>query len=63
MRNYQYPILKAVIYCSAEEIEGLRGDPYWYAAQASPLIDAARAEMYLFRTETRDLSFFAGVFL
>jgi hypothetical protein len=52
MRKYQYPIRKAVIFCSVEEIEALRGGAYWYAAQASPLIDAARAEMHLFRTET-----------
>ena len=34
------------------EIEGLRGGVHEYAAQASPKIDAARAEKDPFKTET-----------
>jgi hypothetical protein len=35
-----------------KEINGLRGGVHGYAAQASPKIDAARAEKDPFRTET-----------
>jgi hypothetical protein len=51
MRNYWFPIRKRGIFRSGKEIEGLRGGVRWYAAQANPKIDAARAEKDRFRVE------------
>jgi hypothetical protein len=52
MRNYWFPIWKAVIFRPGKEIKGLRGGVHRYAAQASPQIDTARAEKRPFLTET-----------
>jgi hypothetical protein len=52
MRHYWFPIRKRGIFRSGKEIEGLRGGVRWYAAQANPKIDAARAEKDRFRMET-----------
>jgi hypothetical protein len=38
---------------SCKEIKRLRRGVHRYAAQASPLIDTARAEKHPFRTETK----------
>ncbi|MGD0398814.1 MAG: hypothetical protein ABSC04_07865 [Syntrophobacteraceae bacterium] len=53
MERWQFPIRKGGIFRPAKEIEGLRGGVHGYAAQASPKIDAARAEKDPFRMETR----------
>jgi hypothetical protein len=39
-------------FCPGKEITGLRGGVLGYAAQASPLIDTARAKKDRFRMET-----------
>jgi drug/metabolite transporter (DMT)-like permease len=52
MRHYWFPIRKRGIFCPGKEIEGLRGDVHRYAAQASPKVEAARAEKNRFRMET-----------
>ena len=52
MERWQFPIRKGGIFRPAKEIEGLRGGVHGYAAQASPKIDAARAEKDRFRMET-----------
>jgi hypothetical protein len=52
MRHYQFPIWRGGIFRPGKEIKGLRGGVHGYAAQASPKIDAARAEKDPFRTET-----------
>ena len=41
------------VFCPGKEIEGLCGGVHRYAAQASPKIEAARAEKNRFRMETR----------
>ncbi len=53
MRNCQFTIRKAGIFCPGKEIKGLRGGVRPYAAQASLKIDTARAEKHPFRTETK----------
>ena len=45
-------VRKGGIFRTGKEIEGLRGGVPWYAAQASPKIDAARTEKDPFRMET-----------
>jgi LmbE family N-acetylglucosaminyl deacetylase len=52
MEHWQFPIRKGGIFRPGKEIEGLRGGVHLYAAQASPKIDATRAEKDPFRTET-----------
>jgi len=52
MRHYWFPIWKRGIFRPGKEIKGLRGGVHRYAAQASPMIDAARAEKNRFRMET-----------
>jgi hypothetical protein len=52
MRHYWFLIRERGIFRPGKEIEGLRGGVRWYAAQASPKIDAARAEKNRFRMET-----------
>jgi len=52
MRHYWFTIRKLGIFRPGKEIKGLRGGLRWYAAQASPKIDAARAEKDRFRMET-----------
>jgi hypothetical protein len=52
MRNDQFSIWKRAIFRPGQEIKGLRGGVRWYAAQASPKIDAARAEKGRFRMKT-----------
>ncbi len=56
MERWQFPIRKGGIFCTGKEIEGLRGGVHWYAAQASPKIDAARTEKDPFRMETHQVS-------
>jgi hypothetical protein len=53
MRNSWFPILKRGIFRPGKEIEGLSGGLRRYVAQASPKIDAARAEKDRFRMENR----------
>jgi hypothetical protein len=53
MRHLQFMSRKGGIFRSGKEIERLRGGVHWYAAQASPKIDTARAEKNPFRTEIR----------
>ena len=61
MRHYWFPIRKRGIFRPGKEIEGLRGGVHRYAAQASPKIDAARAEKDRFRMETKqELFLFSG---
>jgi hypothetical protein len=57
MRHYWFPIWKRGIFSPGKKIKELRGDVHWYAAQASPKIDAARAEKDRFRMETTYLPF------
>jgi hypothetical protein len=45
--------LETRVFRPGKEIEGLRGGVRLYAAQACPLIDAARAEKDRFRMETK----------
>jgi len=45
-------IRKAGIFCPGKEIKGVRGGILRYVAQASPMIDTARAKKHPFRTET-----------
>ncbi len=52
MEHQRFPIQKGGIFRPGKEIEGLRGGVHWYAAQAIPKIDAARAEKDLFWAET-----------
>jgi hypothetical protein len=52
MRHYWFPNRIRGIFRPGKEIEGLRGGVRRYAAQASPKIDAARAEKDRFRMET-----------
>jgi hypothetical protein len=52
MRQFWFPIRKRGIFRPGKEIKGLRGGVRWYVAQASPMIDAARAEKNRFRMET-----------
>ncbi|MFZ0946408.1 MAG: hypothetical protein WB930_03665 [Syntrophobacteraceae bacterium] len=52
MERSQFPIRKGDIFRPGKEIEGLRGGVHGYAAQASPKIDAARAEKDPFRMDT-----------
>jgi hypothetical protein len=52
MRQYWFTIRKRGIFRPGKEIEGLCGGVRWYAAQASPKIDAARAGKDRFRMET-----------
>jgi hypothetical protein len=56
LSNYLFPVRKAGIFCpgkklllykltaKADKIKGLLGGVHWYAAQASPRIDAAKAD-------------------
>jgi hypothetical protein len=53
MRHYWFPIWKRRFFRPGKEIKGLRGGVHRYAAQASPMIDAARAEKNRFRMETK----------
>ncbi|MFZ0944628.1 MAG: hypothetical protein WB930_10120 [Syntrophobacteraceae bacterium] len=52
MERWRFPIRKGGIFRPGKEIEGLRGGVHRYAAQASPKIDAAKAEKDPFRMET-----------
>jgi len=52
MRNYWFSIRKRGFFCPGKEIKGLRGGVHRYAAQVTPLIDAARAEKDRFRMKT-----------
>ncbi len=52
MRQYWFPIRKREIFRPGQEIKGLRGGVRGYVAQASPQIDAARAEKGRFRMVT-----------
>jgi len=48
----QFSDRKEGIFRSGQEIKGLRGGILQYVAQASPLIDTARAEKHPFRMKT-----------
>jgi len=52
MRQYWFPIRKRGIFRPGKEIKGLCGGVRWYAAQANPKIDTAKAEKDRFRMET-----------
>jgi hypothetical protein len=52
VRRYWFLIRKEGIFCPGKETKGLRGGVHGYVAQASPLIDTARAKKHPFRTET-----------
>jgi hypothetical protein len=60
MRHYWFPIRKRGFLRPGKEIEGLCGGVHWYAAQASPKIDATRAEKDRFRMETKNKEAIAG---
>jgi len=53
MRNYWLSIRKQGIFRPGQEIKGLRGSVHGYVAQASPQIDAAKAEKNRFRMKTK----------
>ncbi len=52
MDTVQFSSWKRGVFRHGKEIKGLCGGVHRYAAQASPQIDAARAEKNRFRTET-----------
>jgi hypothetical protein len=51
MRHFWFPIRKRGIFRPGKKIEELGEVIHWYAAHASPKIDAARAEKDRFRME------------
>jgi hypothetical protein len=52
MRNREFPVRQGEIFCPGKEIEGLRGSVLLNAAQASLMIDTAKAKKSPSRTET-----------
>ncbi|HKL27541.1 MAG TPA: hypothetical protein VJ910_15055 [Desulfuromonadales bacterium] len=52
MGTVKFSSWKRGFFRHGKEIKGLRGGVHRYAAQASPQIDAAKAEKNRFRTET-----------